>query len=100
VTVIEQLFTAKGEIFAKNGAFKEWHNIGKTRGVKKSKTYKAITVAIGILVAMVIAITLWVRVPRDVSVTDFRSKPHAHLPAPIRKLISTALVLVSELKLQ
>lgn len=38
-----------------------WHNISNYRGVKTSVTYREITIAIGVLVAMVIALTLWTR---------------------------------------
>jgi hypothetical protein len=43
--------------------------------VKISVNYRAVTVGIGILVAMVIALTLWIRSPKD---TTFIEKPLSH----------------------
>ena len=44
------------------------------KGVKRSITYREITVAIGILVAMAIALSLWLGVPgTDISGAEFRS---------------------------
>ena len=39
--------------------------LATTKSVKRSITYREITIAIGILVAMVIALTLWTRVPEE-----------------------------------
>jgi len=67
-----------------------WHNIGKPRRVKKSITYKEITVAIGIIVAMVIAITLWIRVPEH-EVSGAASTPKVGLPAAAKNLFKTTV---------
>ncbi|MEX2233393.1 MAG: hypothetical protein WD824_14615 [Cyclobacteriaceae bacterium] len=69
---------------------KTWHNIGKPSRVKKSITYKEITVAIGILVAMVIALTLWLRVP-DNEVSGSASAPKVGLPAATQNLFKTTV---------
>ena len=42
--------------------------------VKKTVTYREITVAIGILVAMVIALTLWIKTPGE-KITESGSMP-------------------------
>ena len=66
----EQFIIEKVVKYYEKTHLETWHNIGPPRTVKKSITYKEITVAIGILVAMVIALTLWIRVPdSDVSVS-------------------------------
>lgn len=50
---------------AKKAVLKIWHKFGQIMNVKRTITYREITVAIGILVAMVIGLTLWVSDPGD-----------------------------------
>ena len=74
--------------------FETWHNIGQPRRVKKSITYKEITVAIGILVAMVIALTLWIRTPES-EVSGPASTPKVGLPAATQNLFkATARIFI------
>lgn len=47
--------------------------------VKKAVTYREITVAIGILVAMVIALTLWINKPGE-KITEVRAQ-HRNIPS-------------------
>jgi hypothetical protein len=56
----------------KNGILSRWHNIGLSMDVKMSVTLRVVTVAVGILVAMVIALTMWLRSPETTS-TDSTS---------------------------
>lgn len=61
---------------AKKAITARWHNIGKSKTVKTSQTFRIITVAIGILVAMLIAVTLWVRTPKSATPdSSFVSRP-------------------------
>ena len=53
--------------------------LAKRMVVKRTITYREITVAIGILVAMVIALTLWVKTPGE-KITESGSRPHASSP--------------------
>ncbi len=62
--------------------------------MKQPITHRAILVAIGILVAVVIAFTLWIRKP-DGIVTGVRVKPQASLPTMVKKLFSTTFQVVS-----
>jgi hypothetical protein len=64
--------------------------------VKKPIDYKAITVAVGILVALVIAATLWIRHPGESSLSRFpSSKPQAAMPS-FKKIINTTLEAFTE----
>lgn len=56
-----------------------WHNIGKSTLVNTSSTFRIITVAIGILVAVLIAVTLWVRMPEPAT-PDSSYVPRPTLP--------------------
>ena len=47
--------------------------------MRKTVTYREITVAIGVLVAMVIALTLWVNTPAD-KITESDSPTHMSSP--------------------
>lgn len=68
--------------------FSFWHNISNYTVVKKSVTYREITIAIGVLVAMVIALTLWTREAGDtLSGTDSRIT----LPKTARYLVQPAI---------
>lgn len=58
--------------------------------MKKSITYREITVAIGILVAMVIAMTLWVTLPDNKEVSGSNSSPQ-YLPYAAKNLYETAV---------
>lgn len=80
-----------------NGLFEGWHNIGKDTDVKKTITFKTITVAIGVLVAVMIALTLWIRTPEEASLTRFPSRPQATVLAPAKKMINTAVDILSSL---
>ena len=66
-----------------------WHNIGKRTDVRQSITYRTITVGIGILVAVVIALTLWISGPESPSPTGLTSRPKSMATPSIKKLIST-----------
>jgi hypothetical protein len=74
--------------------FEMWHNIGKPQAVKKSITYREITVAIGIIVAMVIALTLWIRVPKE-KVTGSGPAPRTGMHAAAKNLFKTAVEIFS-----
>ena len=58
--------------------------------MKKSITYREITLAIGILVAMVIAMTLWVTLP-DEDVSGSNSSQQLNLPYTAKNLFETAV---------
>lgn len=76
----------------KKGSFEKWHNISAASTVKRNITYREITIAIGIIVAMVIALTLWTMVPEEkLSLTGTRES----LPA-IENLFSAAVKMFSE----
>lgn len=54
--------------------------------MKKSVTYREITVAIGIVVAVVIALTLWIRVP-ETGVSDAKANSRLRLPTTAKILL-------------
>jgi len=58
--------------------------------VKKFITYRAITVAIGILVALVIVLTLWVREPGD-TVSGSERKSPVGAPVVVKNIFKTAV---------
>jgi len=63
--------------------------------VKKSITYREITIAIGILVAMVIALTLWTRVPEKKLSGPGGTSGHVSLPSTARYLLGATLEIFS-----
>ena len=56
--------------------------------VKKTITYREITVAIGILVAMVIALTLWIKNPQEAA-TGFQLGSDFDLSATAKTLLKS-----------
>lgn len=70
-----------------------WHNISNNPVVKKTVTYREITIAIGVIVAMVvIALTLWIRVPGE---NLSGSGPRLSLPATAKYLVEPAIRIFS-----
>ena len=65
--------------------------------MKKTITYREITVAIGILVAMVIALTLWIKEPRE-TMTGFETRPHIDLTAPAKALLKKTSAMFADLR--
>lgn len=58
--------------------------------MKKTITYREITIAIGVLVAMVIALTLWTRLPeKQAPGTNTRSE--VNLPSTVDLLFSATI---------
>ena len=78
-----------------NVIFAVWHNISKQTGVKKSVTYREITIAIGVLVAMVIALTLW---SRQAGETLSGSDSRTTFPATAKYLLQPALDVFSSVR--
>lgn len=71
----------------KNRAIFSWHSIRKEPGVMKWKfTYKELTLLIGIVVAVIILITLWVK-PLAGESGEVSVKPMKQLAAPAAKII-------------
>ena len=62
--------------------------------MKKTITYREITIAIGVLVAMVIALTLWTRTPGE-PVSRSRTPGEVMLPSTAKYLLGTALKLLN-----
>ena len=60
--------------------------------MKKTITYREITVAIGILVAMVIALTLWIKDPGE-AFTGFQTGSHVDLPVTAKSLLKSTFSL-------
>lgn len=90
VFINEQSNERKGWKLRKKLTKKRWHNISKQESVKKSITYREITVAIGILVALVIALTFWGTGARE----DFSgsgSQRPMNVPAVTKKILETAV---------
>ena len=63
--------------------------------VKKSITYREITIAIGIIVAMVVALTLWTRVPDEKS-SGVSATVETNLPSALLEVLTTAAKVFSE----
>jgi hypothetical protein len=71
-----------------------WHNIGhKTRHMKRGMNYKALTMVLGILVALLVAFTLWARTPDEGT-----SRARLTLPRPVlpttKSVIRTAIDII------
>ncbi|MEX1238427.1 MAG: hypothetical protein WEB30_01870 [Cyclobacteriaceae bacterium] len=62
---------------------------------KKTITYREITIAIGVIVAMVIALTLWTRVPEEKLSRSNTDSP-ASLSSPAGYLFDTAVKMFSD----
>lgn len=77
----------------------DYFNIGTTlansKRVKQPITLRAISVAIGILVALVIAFTLWIRKPDSQGLTGLRLKPQTSLPITVKNLFKGAFEVLS-----
>jgi hypothetical protein len=68
--------------------------LAKHRIVKSLDIHKIITLAVGIFVAIVIALTLWIKAPAD-AVTSLNSAVVPQLPfEPFHKLIETAVKII------
>ena len=65
----EQADSSKKAKQAIRQGFRSWHNVGKSSIVKKSISYRLITLVVGILVAMVVVLLLWISTPGE-KVTD------------------------------
>jgi hypothetical protein len=61
--------------------------------VKKLITYRGITVAIGILVALVIVLTLWVKKPGH-PVSGFNRTPQPEMPLSVKNVLETTFSLL------
>ena len=60
--------------------------------VKKSITYREITLGIGILVAVVIVLTLWVRKPAGI-VSGYDGKPQVEIRMSAKNFFKTAVTI-------
>lgn len=67
--------------------FSGWHNIGKAKGVKKEISYRDITVIIGVVVAAIIAITLWIQNPDTSASGETKARPAIALPTLHKSLV-------------
>lgn len=65
-------------------------------GVKKTVTYREITIAIGVVVAVVIALTLWTRGPGD-RVSESHAGRRTAVSVTARYLYTTTMESVSAL---
>lgn len=70
--------------------------LAKRMVVKRSITYREITVAIGILVAAVIVMTLWIKNP-ETTVTGSDARPVTHAPMSAQNVLKTTLSLFTGL---
>lgn len=61
--------------------------------MKKLITYRVVTVAIGILVALVIVLTLWVKKPGH-TVSGFNRAPQLEMPLSAKKVLETTFSLL------
>lgn len=77
--------------------FKHGITLANRTVVKKTITYREITVAIGILVAMVIAFTLWIHDPQD-TITGFESGSNFDLPAAAKTFLKATSAIFTELR--
>lgn len=82
---------------AKTQIFIHGITLAKQVSVKKTITYREITVAIGILVAVVIALTLWISEPRE-TMTGFESRPRFDLATPANTLLKSTSAILTELR--
>lgn len=80
----------KTPLARKKDMTERWHIIGKSTVVKTSPAFRIITVAIGILVAVLIAVTLWVKTPGS-STPESSFSPRPALPFTAKAFISIFL---------
>jgi hypothetical protein len=60
--------------------------------MKRSINYKAITLVLGILVALLVAFTLWIRTPKESAAADTTlNTPTFTFPSAIKALIGTTI---------
>jgi hypothetical protein len=88
----EQLFNRKWPEQAINRNFKRGITLANNEIVKKFITYREITVVIGILVALVIVLTLWVRKPGQ-SVSGYERNPHVGMPVSAKDIFKSAVAI-------
>jgi hypothetical protein len=81
----------------KNSIIQDWHTVRKEAGIMKLKfTYKELTLLLGILVAVIIMLTLWLR-PTTPEANEAVKKPIPSLSKPAASiLLQKAFVVVTE----
>jgi hypothetical protein len=77
--------------------FKDGITLANRTVVKKTITYREITVAIGILVAMVIALTLWISDPAE-KITGFESPAHLDFSLTAESVLHTPSAIFAEFR--
>lgn len=74
--------------------FFDWHSIRKASDVMKWKfTYKTLTLLLGILVAVIILVTLWMK-PFAAETSEVSAQPIIHLAVPAAKIALKHTVLL------
>jgi hypothetical protein len=76
---------------SKKARFQNGTTFAKKAIVKQKITYKEITLVIGILVAMLVALTLWVQSPAEQSAIQSISLPQLTFPEFTRSLVEAAI---------
>jgi hypothetical protein len=89
----EQNRSADSETASKNVVFKNGTQLAKPKRMKRSITSKEITILVGILVAIVVALTMWVADPETQSYTHSSVLPKIN-PVAIKNLIQMGLKVV------
>ena len=89
MSTIEQLASPKSETSSEKAVFKTGTTLAKPRGMKRGITYKEIVLAFGILIAVVIAFTLWIGHPAETS-SQSNIITIPSFPAAVKSVIKTA----------
>ena len=85
----EQAFGAKSSNRAKRSVLTGGITLAKSIDVKKVGIFRIITVGIGILVAMLIALTLWMRMPGEHPSGELGDSRESTLPFAASNLLET-----------
>jgi hypothetical protein len=88
---IEQHITHALSNSSKKAGFQNGTSFAKKAVVKQKVTYKEITLVIGILVALLVAFTLWVQSPAEQSAIQSISLPQITFPEFTRSLVEAAI---------
>ena len=82
----EQNIAPSAKKALKKGVFETGIPLAKHSGMKRSITYKEITLLLGIAVAIVIALTLWIHNPEQQSSTHSSVLPNIN-PVAVKNII-------------
>jgi hypothetical protein len=85
---IEQNISQNLKNKAKNALFQPGTTLAKPMRVRPNFTYKEFTLVLGIVVAIMVAITLWTRQPTEGSASEVTVVPAISLPKSGQRIVT------------